>query len=813
MKDKDKTKKQLLEELAAIRGRVDELERSANQQRATEEALRMSEERFRSLVERTSDWLWETNGKGVFSYVSPKIKELLGYTPEEVFGKSPLDLMPAKEAEGLAAVVYSHAKNRAAFVRLENWNRHKDGHMVLLETNGVPLFDDHGVWCGFRGIDRDITDRKKMEEALWESELKFRALFENADDAIFLMRENVFVDCNPKTLQMFQCAREQILGRSIYQFSPMLQPDGQDSKRKALERMRATMEGKPQVFEWKHCRYDGSPFDADVSLNRIELGGETLLQAIVRDVTARKQSEVELKKHRDHLEELVEERTAELKVINRQLKREIADHRQTEEALRESEKLYRDLADSLPQIVAEMDEKGNLTFVNRNALTLSGFVREDIDRGVNVLQMVIPEDRARLGRNITRVIQGETLAGNEYAVVRKDGSTFPVVAYTNPVVRHGRVIGYRAILVDITERKRAEEALKESEERYRSIFESSPLGIFQSTFDGRFIKVNPALANMLGHESPEDVIDSISDMAAQIYVRPKERREVLTRMLESDGQITYENDYLRKDGQRWIGHLTMSVIRDAEGRPHHLDGIVEDVTEKKEMEEKLQQTMENLRVLSRRLLEIQEAERRYIARELHDEMGQTLTALRISLKRAERPKTIQSTIATIHESVQMVDGLIKQVRSLSIELRPSILDDFGLTAALDWYTNWVSAKGGFKTAFHTELTEERLSPLLELTCFRIAQEALTNVVRHAKAQHVNVDLSTRNGELCLTVRDDGNGFPVDKIYKRALKGKTFGLLGMEERAFLAGGHLEYKSQPGHGTVVVARFPIKAVDSR
>jgi signal transduction histidine kinase len=224
-------------------------------------------------------------------------------------------------------------------------------------------------------------------------------------------------------------------------------------------------------------------------------------------------------------------------------------------------------------------------------------------------------------------------------------------------------------------------------------------------------------------------------------------------------------------------------------------------------QEELQGAMEQLRILSRRLLEIQEAERRYIALELHDEIGQALTALRIGLKRTEGSRTLESALALLHENTPAVEELINKVRNLSIELRPSILDDFGLPAALEWHVNRLSAKAGFKTVFHTDFTEERFPPILELTCFRIAQEALTNAVRHSNAKIVYVDLEKINGNLHLTVRDDGKGFNTGETLIRALKGGSFGLLGMQERASLAGGHLDLTSEPGKGAVIHAHFPL------
>lgn len=177
-----------------------------------------------------------------------------------------------------------------------------------------PLFDQQGRRCGAIEALRDLTDNKKMEEALLERERVYRVLFEGAGDAIMLMHRDQFIDCNAETLKMFRCAREEIIGMPPYKFSPPLQPDGRDSKEKALENIEKAHREGPQFFKWVHCHADGTPFPAEVSLNRFELGGKVFLQAIVRDATERKRAEEELKAIHTSLEQRVLERTCELAV-------------------------------------------------------------------------------------------------------------------------------------------------------------------------------------------------------------------------------------------------------------------------------------------------------------------------------------------------------------------------------------------------------------------------------------------------------------------------------------------------------------------
>ncbi|HXF67690.1 MAG TPA: ATP-binding protein [Burkholderiales bacterium] len=256
------------------------------------------------------------------------------------------------------------------------------------------------------------------------------------------------------------------------------------------------------------------------------------------------------------------------------------------------------------------------------------------------------------------------------------------------------------------------------------------------------------------------------------------------------------HDYVMKSS---LGRLVPAVrreIQEAEVR-----------RAKRRSEQALREAHGRLRALSSRMMRIQENERRTIARELHDEIGQALTAVKISLQSLLLEAGSAGSARRIEEGLRIVDRALEQVRSLSLDLRPSQLDDLGLTAALRWYLDRQSRLAGFEVRFGADPLPGRLHPEIETTCFRIAQEALTNVLRHAGARRVSVELRRRDAELELAVEDDGRGFDVAAARWRAARGASLGLASMEERAALAGGRLELASAPGEGTKVRVRLPL------
>lgn len=214
-----------------------------------------------------------------------------------------------------------------------------------------------------------------------------------------------------------------------------------------------------------------------------------------------------------------------------------------------------------------------------------------------------------------------------------------------------------------------------------------------------------------------------------------------------------------------------------------------------------------MQTLSHRLLEVQELERRHIARELHDEIGQALTATKINLQALLRFPDPTALAARLEDSIGVIEHLLDQVRNLSLDLRPPLLDDLGLVAALRWYVIQQSKRAGLQSRFQADPWIPRLDPAIETACFRVAQEAVTNVIRHAGADNFSVRLFQPQDSLCLEVADDGIGFDPAIAQARAEQGGSLGWIGMQERVALVGGRIECVSSTGRGTEVRAHFPL------
>src|SRR5438552_12926621 len=331
------------------------------------------------------------------------------------------------------------------------------------------------------------------------------------------------------------------------------------------------------------------------------------------------------------------------------------------------------------------------------------------------------------------------------------------------------------------------------EGRYRMLFESSPLPMW--VFDAetlRFLAANETAIRLYSHSRQEFL-----SMPAEDICRAEDREAFRQFLRRESGSVNRGVFRHVKRGGEPIDIEGVGYLVSWRGRAARLV-LINDITERLRTQHALEFSQERLRALSRRLLEVQEQERRRLARDLHDDVGQALTALKIQLESRSR----------VEECVETVSHTLERVRQLSLSLRPPQLDDLGLGAALRSHLDRQAALASLAPHFEAPETPREIPAHVETACFRIAQEAINNVVRHARARNLWLRLFASGARLELSVRDDGGGFDVAAARRRAAAGASLGLAGMEERVAMAGACFELRSAPGQGTVLLASFPLE-----
>jgi two-component system, NarL family, sensor histidine kinase UhpB len=350
-------------------------------------------------------------------------------------------------------------------------------------------------------------------------------------------------------------------------------------------------------------------------------------------------------------------------------------------------------------------------------------------------------------------------------------------------------------------------ALELSERRYRAIVEDQSELIIRMLPDLTVTFVNGAYCRFFGF-TPEQLLGRSLLEHTPLAEHARVRRFVAG---VAPAAPTYDRDSQVRDASgalRWL-HWAARGLFAADGALAEVQSVGRDVTELKRAMDALGAARERLQGLSRRLLEVQEAERRHLARELHDDIGQGLTALKLNLEGLARGRDNAALEARIGEALETTRHTIERVRQLSVNLRPLQLDDLGLAAALRSHLDRQAKLGGLAPHFEIQEVPLKLSTDIETACFRVAQEAINNIVRHSKAANVWLRLFLAGERLALSVRDDGAGFDVVSAQRRAAAGESLGVVSMEERVALAGGTLQIHSAPGQGTVIVASFPVGA----
>lgn len=491
---------------------------------------------------------------------------------------------------------------------------------------------------------------------------------------------------------------------------------------------------------------------------------------------------------------------------------DITEHKHAEDELRKAEQRFRLFVESVRDYaIVMLDADGRVTTWNAGAERVKGF-RAAAALGQHYRCFYTEEDRV-LGRpeaNL-RIAARFGWVQEEGWRVREDRSRY-WADVTIASVRDdtGVLLGYAKVTRDLTERRLAESALREREQMLEAMFDRTASGIALLDTTGHFVRVNRRFEQLLGYTAPQ-----LAEVALDDLVLPPEREQsrALAMDLLAARRETAQTEarYRRRDGAVVWLLTTMAMIPGPDGSPRNVITIVEDITAQRRTQEQLASSREELRALSQKLLGVQEAERTRLARELHDQIGQALSAVKMSLETLLRPGSGERRkAAKVQESMGVVEQAIEQVRTLSFDLRPSILDDLGLGAAVAAYCRRQTKLADLALELDIGTLAGSPPKEVEAACFRILQEAVTNVLRHAEARTLRVRLGGDDAELDLAVEDDGKGFDPGRL-RQAGPGFHLGILGMRERAELVGGTVHVDSAPGRGTFVQAHFTFSEGD--
>jgi PAS domain S-box-containing protein len=488
----------------------------------------------------------------------------------------------------------------------------------------------------------------------------------------------------------------------------------------------------------------------------------------------------------------------------------ITGQKEVEEALRESEERFRLLAEVTNDAIWDWDLTTNELWWNEGFEKLFGFRRDEIEKTIDSwYNRVHPEDRNRVIPDLHRTIaEGGTDWSGEYRFLCKSGR-YAYVLDRGHVVRNSDGKAARMVggMRDLTERREAEAALRESEERFRATFEQAPIGIAEISPEGVFEKVNPKLCEMFGY-SAEELLTLNANRLTHRDDLPT--TAALVAEVLAGRRTTFEIDkrYIRKDGSVLWAHAISTILRDTAGVPRTFIAVIEDVTTRKLADEAIQS-------LPARLLKAQDEERRRIARELHDSTAQDLAVVAMNLGRLEewiegRDPWAENLLA---DSLAVLAQGNRDLRTLAHLLHPPMLEELGLAGALRYYVEGFSQRSGIRVELECGLDLERCSDGIETALFRVVQESLANVHRHSNSRYAFLKLVRVGDNLELTIADRGRGLPPGLLTGTADEARIgVGISGMRQRMRQLRGRLDLRSD-GAGTTVHAVLPFVAKSVR
>jgi PAS domain S-box-containing protein len=485
---------------------------------------------------------------------------------------------------------------------------------------------------------------------------------------------------------------------------------------------------------------------------------------------------------------------------------DISERKKAELQLIKEKELSNEIIDSIPGVFMVVDENFRIVRWNKNVEVASGATPKEIPLLHAIDDFYSdPHDRQTL-----RDLLGEAFEkGYVHAVASPHTKDRDVthLFFSAKLIDYG---GRRCIIctvTDISDRKKVEEKLRQSESLLAEAEHLAHVGSWSLDLRTQMVTWSKELYVIFGIK-PSEFDHTLEEVIG--FSHPDDRsfiENVVAEAVKTHKPYSFYYRMIRPDRNERILHVSGAVMTDEQKNPIRMYGAVQDVTERRKAEETLHQSYKQIRALTNHLQNIREEERIHMAREIHDELGQKLTVMKMDVSWLH--KKVNGSNVIIRQKLQdlneLLDATLESVRKISTELRPSLLDDLGLAAAMEWHLKEFEKRSGIKTYFNQPDVELQFDDASKIAIFRIFQESLTNVARHSKANDVKIELVRTKDQVSLRIQDNGKGFDI----QRAMDGKTLGILGMKERAESLGWRFEIKTYPESGTTVAVTIPFTA----
>ncbi|MBK5277554.1 MAG: PAS domain S-box protein, partial [Bacteroidia bacterium] len=747
-------------------GNIMSIIRDITERKRAEKELATSENYLRSILETEPECVKVLNSKGELLSMNPAgLTMVEADNEQEVLNHRMVDLVDQKYRLAFNRLTKNVFNGTAGTLEFEVTGL-KGGHRWL-ETHAVPMKDVEGNIISLLGVTRDITQRKKAEEAKIDREAQLQMMNDNLPDTmVYQVIRNQdgkmkFTYLSKSVQRLTGKSPEEIIENPYLLYKLYHKDDvamltaAETASFESMMPFNVEVRGYNAAGELHHFNIRAVP--------RKQLDGSTIWDGLHTDITVQKKAEGE----RQFL---------------------LSRNQQTLTNMMEGYVL--------------VNHRGNILEVNPSFCQMVGHSREELlQTESNKLTAIL--NQKEIEEKIAETNEKQSLQF-ETKLWKKDKNIIDVDVSLSIVTFDDQQL-VAAFVRDITDKKKAEALIRQSEEKFKAAFYASPDSIsITSIKTGKLIEVNSGFTETFGFSREEAIAKSAVELGIN---RNLPNRNEIEKYFEGGGMVQNAEGILYTKANDARACLS-SVVKLDWGNEACLLSIIKDVTESKRAQQEIVSMNKQLRDLSTHLQNIREEERANISREIHDELGQQLTGLRMDaswLNKKMKPRE-KVTGERIEGMIGLIDITIKTVRRISTELRPGILDDLGLLAALDWQSQEFEKRTEIKTTFHSNVTELHLEKSTTSGIFRVYQESLTNVARHSGAQKVETFLSFSDNLILLTIHDNGKGINEVDISER----KTLGIVGMKERALMMGGEFQINGIPGKGTTVTLRIPVPAI---